>query len=168
MPESTTYKTVSLELRKPWYINYLQYVFGYDEDLGIIKINRDEVLGRYILSMIRFSYKPVKLKSEAEYIKLVIPNRNDTARFSFTYFTNDDITRISDAIEALAYIDSRSIIHSAHIDLGMSKKNIMYIYSTMIYGEEKYEAMKKDEQRKRQKQIKWLKKSAKELGYSII
>jgi hypothetical protein len=162
--ESTTYRTIKLELKKDWYINYLKFVFATEEDP--IKINRTEPLGKMLFSMVRTSNLPMHFCNEKPFVKLVMPSHgHDTGKYKFMYYTAEDVERISDYIEAMAYIDHRTMIVTGRNDLGMDKKTVVSIFSTMIYGEDCYEALTKDEYRKRKKYALWLQKSAKEFGY---
>jgi len=162
--DSVTYRTVNFELRKPWYLNYLKFVF--DADTEPIKINRSEALGQFLFSRVRFKNFPVHLEKDRTYVKLIMPSfGTDSGRYKFMYYSDEDVARISDAIESLAYMDSRSMIYTGNIDLGMNKKTIISLFTMLIYGDEKYEAVKKDEYRKRKKSVSWLLKSAKEFGY---
>ena len=163
-PESTTYRTIKLELKKPWYINYLKFVFASEDEP--IKINRNEPLGKLLFSMVRTSNMPLHLTNDKKFVKLVMPDhKHDTGKYKFMYYTDEDTERISDYIEAMAYIDHRSMIATGKLDLGMDKKTVISIFSTMIYGDDCYEALTKDEYRKRKKYSIWLQKSAKEFGY---
>ena len=163
-PESTTYRTIKLELKKDWYINYLKFVFACDSDP--IKVNRNEQLGKLLFSMVRSSSVPLHFKNDKPFCKLIMPDhKHDTGKYKFMYYTDEDVERISDYIEAMAYIDHRSMIATGRNDLGMNKKTVVSIFSTMIYGDDCYEALVKDEYRKRKRFVSWLQKSAKEFGY---
>ncbi len=162
--DSVTYRTINLELKKPWYLNYLKYVFG--DDSEPIKINRNEEIGQYLFSRVRTAQFPVQIMLDRPYVKLIMPNNElDTAKYKFMYYSAEDVIRISDYIESMAYIDLRSMIATGSIDLEMDKKTVMSIYSQLIYGDDRYETLKKDEYRKRKKMKLWLQKTAKEFGY---
>ena len=161
---SVTYRTINLALRQPWYLNYLKFIFGSETEP--IKVNRNEELGKYLFSMVRTAQLPVHFDTSLPYVKLIMPNHEcDTGRYKFMYYTVEDTIRIGDYIEAVAYADLRSIIAAGNIDLGMDKKTIISLFSHLIYGKDCYEALKKDEYRKRKKSMLWLQKSAKEFGY---
>ena len=163
--DPATYRTIILPLLKPWYRNYLKFAFE-SEDENPLRINRNIELGKYLFSMVRSSPLPIKFPGTQNHIKLMLPdNRYDTGQYKFMYYMTEDVVRISDYIESSAYSDLRSLISAGNIDLGMNKKQVIEIFSNIIYGEDLYERIRKDEYRKRQKHLKWLNKSAKELGY---
>lgn len=163
--DTATYRTIILPLIKPWYRNYLKFSFESDND-NPLKVNRSNELGKYLFSMVRASSLPIKFPTDEDHIKLILSDhKNDTGKYKFLYYTTEDVKRISDFIESTAYIDLRSLISAGTIDLGMNKKTVIEIFSNIIYGEDLYETIRKDDYRKRQKHLKWLAKSANELGY---
>lgn len=163
--DPATYRTVIFPVLKPWYRNYLKFSFETEND-NPLKVNRSNELGKYLFSMVRSSTLPIKFAGDGDYIKLMLSDhKNDTGKYKFLYYTTEDVKRISDFIESTAYIDLRSMITAGTIDLGMHKKTVIEIFSNIIYGEDLYETIRKDDYRKRQKYLKWLTKSANELGY---
>ncbi len=162
--DSVTYRTINFELKKPWYLNYLKFVF--DDESEPVKINRNEELGQYLFSRVRSAQLPIQCMHDKPFVKLIMPNHGlDTGKYKFLYYSAEDVVRISDYIESMAYIDLRSMIATGSIDLKMDKKTVIALFSNIIYGEDRYETLKKDEYRKRQKLSKWMRTSAKEFGY---
>lgn len=158
--EST--KTIKLQLRKPYYEHYLRFIFQCPE--GPIRVNRDEYMGKFIFSRVRYSDTPVKEAPGS--INLVLPAHGcDYSRFRFLFFTADDMVRINDYIESMAYLDFRMMVQTGVIDLKMDRKTVISVFSDLVYGDDKYEMLKKDEYRKRKKMFQFLQKSAKELSY---
>ncbi len=156
-------KTVKLLLRKPYYENYIRFIFGAPE--GTIKVKRDEILGKYLFSRISYS-DVVPSAPEGSVINLVMPAHEcDSSRFRFMYFTDEDMVRINDFIHASAYLDFRTMILVGVHDLKMDRKTVISMFSDLIYGEDKFEMLKKDEYRKRKKMHEWLVQSAKTMNY---
>lgn len=158
MPDET-YKTIYLQVRKPYYENYLRYVFDIDD--GPIKVKRDEELGKYLFSRVRFSDVPVA-KPHGQVVSLILPAHGcDSSRYQFLYFSTEDMVRINDYIDSSAYLDFRMMVQTGTVDLKMDRKTVISAFSDLIFGEDKFEMLKKDEYRKRKKLKEWLKKSAK-------
>ena len=158
-----TFKTVKLQLRKPYFENYLRFVF--DNPEGTIKVKRDDNLGKYLFSRVRYSNTP-PCKLEGQVISLIMPAHGcDTSRYQFMYFSAEDIVRINDYIESSAYMDFRMMVQTGTVDLKMDRKTVISVFSDLIYGEDKFEMLKKEEYRKRKKLREWLSKSAKSFSY---
>lgn len=165
--KTTSDRNITLFLRKPYFENYLRFIFDTPE--GAIIVNRDHELGKYLFSRVRYSHNKSKAESTGHPVQLILPaNGTDCSRTNFIYYTADDMARINDFLESSAYLDLRMMIDIGNKDLKMDRKTIISIFSDTIYGEDKYEMLKKDEYRKRKKVVDWLKKSAKNLGYNIL
>lgn len=165
--ETKTERNIRLFLKKPYFENYLRFIFESNE--GPILINRDHEIGKYLFSRIRYSNCRTKIEHNGHSVEIVLPaNRNDCSRSNFIYYNSDDMIRINDFIESSAYLDLRMMIDVGNRDLKMDRKTIISVFSDAIYGEDKYEMLKKDEYRKRKKIVEWLKKSSKQLGYNIL
>ena len=163
-PESTTYRTVKLELKKPWYINYLRWVF--DSDTDTIKINRSENLGRYLFSFVRNSSLPVHFDKTKPHVTLIMPDhKNSTGKNKFMYYNEEDMVYINDQIESCARFDLSNMINASRRDLGMNRKTVVSIFTTLIFGEDSYEALIKSEYRNRKKKVLRTLESGKLLGY---
>jgi len=160
-----TYRTINLELKKDWYINYLKFVFDADDEP--IKIKRSEDLGKFLHSRVRTSRFPIpKPVPGTKFVKLIMPdhpNTNDKRRFM--YYSAEDVSKIGDYIEACAHLDHWSMV-SVGREMGMNRKTIISAFSTLIFGEDSYDALIKDEYRKRKNKVLRLVKMAKEFGYS--
>lgn len=156
-------KSIKLNLRKSYYQNYLRFIFSCPE--GPIKINRDEDLGKYLFSRVRSSDTPVK-PVDGFHVDLILPvHSNDCTKYHFAYYSAEDMVRINDFIEATAYQDFRMMVQAGTIDLKMDRKTVISVFSDLIFGEDKFEMLKKDEYRKRRRLLEWLQSSAKQLGY---
>lgn len=167
MQTTTTDRTIRIFLRKAYFENYLRFIF--DSHEGAIIINRDHEIGKYLFSRVRYSNSLSKVECSGHPVEIILPaNKNDCSRTNFIYYTTDDLQRINDFIESSAYLDLRMMIDIGSRDLKMDRKTIISVFSDAIYGEDKYEMLKKDEYRKRKKIVDWLKKSAKSLGYNIL
>jgi len=168
MQATKTDRIIQLNLKKPYFENYLRFVFEVPE--GPIIINRDHEIGKYLFSRVRYSNNKAKLPPATGYqVELILPaNGNDCSRSNFIYYSLDDMSRINDFIESSAYLDLRMMINVGNNDLKMDRKTVISIFSDTVYGEDKYEMLKKDEYRKRKKVVEWLKKSAKQMGYNIL
>jgi hypothetical protein len=165
--KTKTDRIITVILRKRYFENYLRFIFDTPE--GPIMINRDHELGKYLFSRVRYSHLKNKTDITGCPVELILPaNGNDCSRTNFIYYSVDDMARINDFIESSAYLDLRMMIDIGNKDLKMDRKTIISIFSDAIYGEDKYEMLKKDEYRKRKKVVFWLKKSAKQLGYNIL
>jgi len=160
-----TYRTVNLELKKDWYRNYLKFVFETEDDL--IKVKRSEDLGKFLYSRVRISRYPIpKPAPGINYVKLVMPaHANTTDSRKFMYYSVDDVIKIGDYIESMAHLDHWSMV-SVGREMGMTRKTIISAFSTFIFGEDSYDALSKDEYRKRKNKVLRLVKMAKEFGYS--
>jgi len=162
-----TERNIQLFLRKPYFENYLRFIFESHE--GPIIINRDHEIGKYLFSRVRYSNLKTKIEYTGHSVEIVLPaNKNDCSRSNFIHYTSDDMLRINDFIESCAYLDLRMMIDVGSRDLKMDRKTIISVFSDFVYGEDKYEMLKKDEYRKRKKIVDWLKKSSKQLGYNIL
>lgn len=156
-------KTVKLVLRKPYYENYIRFIFECPE--GSIKVKRDEILGRYLFSRVSYS-DSIPVTGDGLVIDLVMPAHEcDSSRFRFMHFTEEDTIRINDFIHSSAYLDFRTMVQVGVHDLKMDRKTVISMFSDLIYGEDKFEMLKKDEYRKRKKMHKWLLDSAKAMNY---
>ncbi len=161
-------RTICLILKKSYYENYLRFLFDSPTDDIIVK--RDHEVGKYLFSRVRYCH-PSELKNfirkneTGHQLQLVMPaHGNDLSRNYCAYFTADDMARINDFIESSAYLDFRMMVQTGNIDLKMDRKTVIEIYSDLIFREDKYEMLKKDEWRKRKKIREWLKNSAKALS----
>jgi hypothetical protein len=90
---------VKLKLSKPYYENYLRFVFNCPS--GPVIISRNNALGKFISSQISESYLPVP---DNDGISLSVPIRPLYAlQNKYLYFTDWRMRQINDAIEF--YID---------------------------------------------------------------
>lgn len=161
-----TYRTISLELKKEWYLNYIRFVFEADDDIEEIKVKRSEELGKFLFSRVRLSRFPIrKPATGTRYVKLIMPDHpNSTDGNKYMYYTDEDVAKIGDYIEAMAHLDHWSMV-SVGREMGMNRKTIISVFSTLIYGEDSFDALVKDEYRKRKNKVSRLVKLAKEFGY---
>ncbi|HNX87690.1 MAG TPA: hypothetical protein PKH58_01295 [Paludibacteraceae bacterium] len=159
----TQYSTIQLKIRKPYFENYLRWVFNSQE--GDIKVNRDEILGKFLFSMARTSDIPIKVRNQTGIVKLIMPSHicDDRSKYRSIYYSVDDENHINDYIEACAFMDLRMMVQTAKLDMKMDRKTVFEIYSEMIFGENKYEALKKYEYRRRKKALDYLRVTAKAL-----
>lgn len=159
-----TDQIIKISLRKSYYENYLRFVFDTPE--GPIPIIRTEAVGKYIFSRLRYSPTPVHQNHPGHQVEIILPkNGSCSAPSHFPYFTVEDTLFINDFINASSYLDFRLIVNTGCNDLNMDRKRVIGLYSDLIFGEDKYEMLKKDDYRRRQKVTKWLHQSAKTLGY---
>lgn len=161
--EKTVYSTIQLKIRKPYFENYLRWVFNSPE--GDIKINRDEILGKFLFSMAKTSNIPIKKRNQSGIVKLIMPSHicDDRSKYRSIYYTVDDENHINDFIESSAFMDLRMMIQTARLDMGMDRKTVIKIYCEMIFGENKYEALQKYEYRRRKRALDYLRVTAKAL-----
>lgn len=162
---TTTYRTINLTLKKDWYLNYLKFIFDSDDEP--IKVKRTEELGKFLFSRVRTSRFPIpKPYPGTRFVKLVMPNHsNSTEKYKFLYYTEEDVCKISDYIEAAAHLDHWSMV-SVGREMGMNRKTIISVFSTVIFGDDSFDALSKDEYRKRKNKVLRLVKLAKEFGYT--
>jgi len=161
---ATENTTVKLSLRKSYLENYLRFIF--DTKQGPIPIVRTEALGKYIFSRIRYSETPIHTAHEGHQVEITLPKSGSfTTQNHFPYFTAEDMLFINDFIVSSSYLDFRLAVNTGCNDLNMDRKKVISMYSDLIYGEDKYEMLKKDDYRRRQKVTKWLHESTKALGY---
>lgn len=160
-----TYRTINLELKKDWYLNYLKFVFESEDEP--IKVKRCEELGKFLFSRVRTSRYPIpKPAAGTRFVKLVMPDHpNSTEKYKFMYYTDEDVSKIGDYIEAMAHLDHWSMV-SVGREMGMNRKTIISVFSTLIFGEDSFDALAKDEYRKRKNKVMRLVKLAKEFGYT--
>jgi hypothetical protein len=157
-------RSIELTLRKPFFENYLRHIFSCPQ--GPIKINRSEDVGKYLYSRVRYSELPQRLKPGGTTLTLVLPHHeNDRSDHFFIHYTEDDMVRINDFIEASAYLDFRTSIQVGSHDLKVDRKTVINLFSNLVFGDDKYEMLKKDEYRRRKKMEKWLVESIQEFGY---
>lgn len=156
-------RIIHLYLRKPYFVNYLRFIFDCPE--GIIKVSRSEEIGKYLYSRVRYNQFPVR-KPKDNYIQLLLPDHPlDQSQYHFIYFTEDDMVRINDFIEAQAYLDFRTSVQVGSNDMKIDRKVVISLFSNLVFGEDKYEMLKKDEYRRRKKMKVWLVNSIQEFGY---
>lgn len=157
----TNVRSIQLSLRKPFFENYLRHVFCSPE--GPVKVTRTEEIGKYIYSRVRYSELPKKGKPGVE---LIMPHHEcDLSQYYFIHFTEDDVVRINDYLEAMLYLDFRSNIQVGSNDMKINRKTIISIFSNLVFGEDKFEMLKKDEYRRRKKMEEWLMESVQKFGY---
>jgi hypothetical protein len=167
MQNSPTEQYIDLILKKQSSENYLRFIFNTPSG-STIQVNRDHEVGQYLFSRIRTcSFKKRRLDSATGIIaKLQMPTHgNDCGRNCLSYYSAEDMVRINDYIEASAYLDFRMMVQTGNIDLKMDRKTVIEIYSDLIFGEDKYEMLKKDEYRKRKKIREYLQTAAKAFNY---
>lgn len=164
MLEVTQNLTIQLQIRKPYFENYLRYLFACQE--GPIIVIRDKPTGRYLFSRVNSCQTVPVMDPEKKYITLVMPVHGlDCSKYRFSTFDAEDTARINDYIESSAYLEFMTMISVGTRDLKMERKTVISIFSHMIYGEEGFEMWKKREYRHRQRISNWLKDTAKELAY---
>lgn len=169
MYDSKIDRTIKLVLRKSSSENYLRFIFNAPQNDQPVTVNRDHELGQYLFSRVRSgNRRPAREQNiiEGKEVQLVMPaHGNDCGRNNFSFYSQEDMVRINDFIEACAYLDFRMMVQTGNIDLKMDKKTVISIYSDLFYGEDKYEMLKKDEYRKRKKIKEMLQNAAKILNY---
>lgn len=160
--------SIELIIRKQSSENYLRFIFNSPPG-NTIQVNRDHEAGQYLFSRIRTcSLDKRKQESSTPGIRVSLQmpaHGNDCGRSCYSYYSTEDMVRINDYIEASAYLDFRMMVQTGNIDLKMDRKTVIAIYSDLIFGEDKYEMLKKDEYRKRKKIREWLQSSAKAFNY---
>jgi hypothetical protein len=162
--DTSSNRTIYLSIRKPFFENYLRYMFSCPE--GPIKVNRSEEIGKYLYSRVRYTTLPQGQPKSGNVIQLILPDHPlDQSSYRFINYTEDDMSRINDFIEATAYLDFRMTVQVGSNDLKVDRKFAINIFSNVIFGEDKYEMLKKDEYRRRKKVHEWLLKSIQEFGY---
>lgn len=159
-----TYRTVKLEILKDWHINFLKFIF--DSTGDDIKVDRNKPLGKYLCSFTRSADYPIQFDKNKKYVTLILPNnqyfRN---KDKFLYYSFQDTQLISDQLDSIAHFHHDRMLHAGK-SIHMTRKRVIEIFSTRIYGEKSYDALVKSEYREREFCIKWLQDAAKELGYS--
>lgn len=159
-------RTITLPLNKPHIEKYLRYIFRAPKK-GPIQVFRDHEAGKYLYSRVRYT-TPDQLPRQktGHQVELVLPaHGNDLSRNHCIYYTADDITRINDYLEAIAYLDFRQMVHTGVHDLRMTRKMVIEIFSDMVYGTDKYEMLKKDEYRRRKRAQAFIMKVKSEFSY---
>jgi len=168
MQNNPTEQPIDLILRKQSSENYLRFIFNTPSG-NTIQVTRDHEAGQYLFSRIRtcsFDKKKQEATGSGIKVNLQMPaHGNDCGRSCYSYYSSEDMVRINDYIEASAYLDFRMMVQTGNIDLKMDRKTVIAIYSDLIFGEDKYEMLKKDEYRKRKKIREWLQSAAKAFNY---
>jgi hypothetical protein len=163
---STHARQISLQLNKRYHENYLRFVFK-SPAKGPIVVTREQELGKYLFSRVRYCAPDQQTRVTGDHvIQLIMPSHgNDLSRNHYLYYTADDMARINDFIESMAYLDFRLMVQTGVVDLEMNRKTVIEIYSDMVFGEDKYEMLKKDEYRKRQRVRAFIQRAAEEFSY---
>lgn len=159
-------RSIALLLRKPFYENYLRHLFK--SPCGPIKVSRTDEIGKYLYSRVRYSPLPLPVKriKQSHVINLVLPDHpTDMSHYHFIYYNEDDMVRINDFIEAIAYLDFRLMVQVGTNEMELDRKKVISLFSERIFGEDKYEMLKKDEYRRRKKMEEWLFQSVQQFGY---
>lgn len=142
-------RIIYLPVNKASFINFLRYEFQCPD--GDIRVTRNSNTGRYLYSRVRYSDLPPAHPSGA-HVRLIMPAHElDQSHYRFISFSSDDIVRINDYIEAVAYLDFRMMVQVGAHELHVDKKTVINVFSEMVLGEEKYEQLKKYEYRRRLK-----------------
>lgn len=159
--EDLSYNSIELKVAKPEFEHYLRFIFRSPE--GAIKVNRNEILGKFLFAIKKQSEFPIKSRQEENVIKLILPLTKPDRRSRYTsfYYTPDDEISINDYIEAIAFLDFRMMIQTGVMDLKMERKAVITIFSEMIFKSNKYEALKKYEYRRRILAMNYLRDAAK-------
>lgn len=162
---NNTDRLIQLPLRKKYHENYLRYIF--QSPTGPIPINRNEDVGKYLYSRVRYcdpSQLPVN--NDQHSVALIMPSTpTDLSRNYCLYYTADDVARINDFIESSAYLEFRLLIQAGVHDLQMNRKLIIEVFSDLILGTDRYEALKKDEYRKRKKIHAFIRNASQSFNY---
>jgi len=162
MQNNQTNRSIILNLRKSYFENYIRFIFK-TQDNQPICVNREHELGKYLFSRVRYSNNKPQLETSGYPVELILPaHGNDGCRNNFIYYTADDMARINDFIDSTAYLDFRMCVYTGTIDLKIDRKVVISVFSDLVFGEDKFEMLKKDEYRKRKKLFDWIKKSTKE------
>jgi hypothetical protein len=158
-------RLIFLPLRKKYHENYLRFVFETPE--GPISINRNEEVGKYLHSRVRYCDPSQSRSTDGESgVWLLMPSTpTDLSRNHFLYYSADDIARINDYIESSAYLEFRLMVQAGVHDLKMNRKLIIELFSDLILGTDRFEALKKDEYRKRKKIHSFIRRSINEFNY---
>jgi hypothetical protein len=163
MINDTESRVIHLAIRKPFFESYLRHIFTCPE--GRIKITRCDDIGKFLYSRVRYTDRPIK-KPTGQMVQLILPHHEtDMSDKHFISYTEDDMVRINDYIEACAYLDFRTYIQVGRNDMKIDRKVVVNIFSNVILGEDKYEMLVKDEYRRRKKIHDFLIKSIQEFGY---
>jgi hypothetical protein len=109
---------------------------------------------------------PSKPPKGSHVVQLILPHHEtDMSDKHFISYTEDDIVRINDFIESCAKLDFKSCVQVGIDDLNINRKVIINLFSNLIFGDDKFEMLKKEEYRRRKKFEDWIVKSAQEYGY---
>jgi hypothetical protein len=81
------------------------------------------------------------------------------------FYSAEDVAKIGDFIESMAHLDHWSMV-SVGREMGMNRKTIISAFSTLIFGDDSFEKLAKDDYRKRKNKVLRLVKLAKEFGYN--
>lgn len=162
--DNTESRIIHLALRKPSFENYLRFIFSNPK--GPIKVTRCEEIGKYLYSRIRYNDYPQRKLKSGYSIELIMPDHPlDQSDNHFIYFTEDDQIRINDYIESIAYLDFRTTVQVGSNDMKIDRKWIINIFSNLVFGEDKYEMLKKNDYRRRKKIQNWILKSVQVFRY---
>ncbi len=159
-------RLISLILHKPHLEKYLRYIFKAPRK-GPIPILRDHEVGKYLYSRVRYASPDLlPRQKEGHLVELLMPSHgNDLSRNHCIYYTADDMARINDFIDSVAYLDFRMMVNTAVVELSMTRKTAIEIFSDMCFGTDKYEMLKKSEYRKRKRSREFIVKATMELSY---
>jgi hypothetical protein len=155
-------RVIHLTLRKSYLENYLRYIFKSPK--GAIKVTRCEDIGQQLYSRVRYSDLPKRNASDKS-ISLLMPDHPlDQSQYRYIYFTEDDTARINDYIESMAKLDLRLMVHVGVNELNINRKSIITVLSIDLFGSDKFEMLKKDDYRRREKIRDYLPKFIQSIG----
>lgn len=160
---------ITLPLRKEVHEDYLRYVFKSRKSVPV-QLNRDEDLGRYITSRIRYSDTPVRadIPSGHEPVDLLLPKSTlSTAANRFVFFTAEDVQMINDYISADFSIFFRQFMSSGQ-HMGIEQKDLIEAFLVgcrIRLDGRKFEMLKKKDYRFRMKIHDFVAESMKAIGY---
>lgn len=116
---------VTIDIRKHFIRDYLGYIFPKD-DSGRYVVTNLHPSGKYICSMVEYSYKPVKIKADLT-LKLPAGNSLKSGPNRFAYVSAEAQAKINDYLEAIFELDFERfrLIGS---QIGMNKKDVIYAF----------------------------------------
>lgn len=141
---------VQLQLKKPYYEDYLRWLFQSPE--GDIVVSGSKNLGRIIYTLLSRSEIPVKPKQPIA-VPLLIPYRHNKLPEGFYFFNEAATEQINEMVDVFLDLDFRSYC-LAGTEMGMQRKDV---YASFLHSRnftpscDLFEMLKKRDYRLRKK-----------------
>lgn len=118
---------LKLDIKKSLISDYLGYLFDQDEE-GRFLITRKNLAGKYICSMVEYSYKPPKREGS---VTLILPScpALKSGEQRFIYLSAESQAKVNDYLEAIFDLDFERY-WAKGLQLKLPQKDIIYAFMT--------------------------------------